>query len=369
MEVMRHLHAVILAGGSGTRLWPLSTPSFPKQFLPLPGGNSMIQETLARVAPLIKPERAWVVTGRSMLGLVQEHLPSIPSRHILGEPVGRNTAPAIGWVAAVIARHDPRAIMASLHADAVISNVEALTASLRLAYELAEEGHLVTLGIKPTTPETGYGYIRFADPVREGYGLQAFNAERFVEKPDLLTAQGYLKDGHYVWNSGMFVWRVETILQELRTHLPALAGKIETIAEAMGAPQERAVIDEIWPGLTPISIDNGVLEKTKKLVVIPVDLGWNDVGNWQQYGALFPTDEQGVGAVGHHTPVGSQNIFVYNNTPRHVYTIGLEDVVVVEMEDKTVICHKDAVQRVKELAERQPKEYINRPGKRFEHGE
>jgi mannose-1-phosphate guanylyltransferase len=352
---MRHLNAVILAGGSGTRLWPLSTPSFPKQFLPLPSGNSMIQETLARVASLIEPERTWVVTGRSMAGLVHEHLPSIPPQHILCEPMGRNTAPAIGWVAAVIARHDPQAIMASLHADAVITNVDALTASLQLAYELAEKGYLVTLGSKPTAPETGYGYIRFADPVSEGHGLQAFYAERFVEKPDLVTAQGYLKDGHYAWNSGMFVWKVETILAEMRTYLAELAGKIELIAGAMGTPQERAVIDEIWPTLTPISIDNGVLEKTNKLVVIPVDLGWNDVGNWQQYGALFPTDEQGVGAVGNHTAMDSQNIFVYNNTLRQVYTIGLKDVVIVEMDDKTVICHKDAVQRVKELAERQHK--------------
>ena len=153
----------------------------------------------------------------------------------------------------------------------------------------------------------------------------------------------------------MFIWKVETILAEMRTHLPELVRKIEAIANSMGTSQERATIDEIWPTLTPISIDNGVLEKTKNLVVIPVDLGWNDVGNWEQYGSLFPTDEQGVGAVGEHTGMDSQNIFVYNNTQRQVYTIGLEDVVVVEMDDKTVICHKDAVQRVKELAERQLK--------------
>lgn len=352
---MKHLNAVILAGGSGTRLWPLSTPSFPKQFLPLPGGNSMIQETLARISSLITPDRAWVVTGRSMAELVHEHLPSIPMQHILGEPMGRNTSPAIGWVAATIARRDPQAVMASFHADAVITRVDALQRSLRLAYELAEQGYLVTLGIKPTAPETGYGYIRFADLLREGHGHQAFYAERFVEKPDLETARGYLKDGHYVWNSGMFIWKVETILAEMHTHLPELARKIETIANSMGTPQERATIDEIWPTLTPISIDHGVLEKTKNLVVIPVDLGWNDVGNWEQYGSLFPTDEQGVGAVGGHTNMDSQNIFVYNNTQRQVYTIGLEDVVVVEMDDKTVICHKDAVQRVKELAERQLK--------------
>ncbi len=350
---MEHLNAVILAGGSGTRLWPLSTPNFPKQFLPLPGGKSMIQETLARIAPLIAPERAWVVTGRAMAGLVHEHLPTIPMDHILGEPMGRNSAPAIAWVAAVIARRDPQAIMASFHADAVVTNVEAMRQSLKLAYTLAEQGYLVTLGVKPTAPETGLGYIRFADQVSEGYGQRAFLAERFVEKPNLLTAQSYLKDGHYVWNSGMFVWKVEVILAEMRAHLPELARKIDSIVSAMGTPEEISTIDEIWPTLTPISIDHGILEKTKKLVVIPADLGWNDVGNWEQYGSLFPADAQGVGAVGSHVGLECQNVFVYNDTARKVYTIGLEDIVVIEVADTAVICHKDYVQRVKELAELQ----------------
>jgi mannose-1-phosphate guanylyltransferase/mannose-6-phosphate isomerase len=352
---MKHLNAVMLAGGSGTRLWPLSTPNFPKQFLPLPSGQSMIQATLARVAPLVSPERTWVVTGRSMAGLVHEHLPSIPVDHILGEPVGRNSAPAIAWIAAIIARRDPQAIMASFHADAIVANVEALAQSLRLAYGLAEQGYLVTLGVKPTAPETGYGYIRFAGQVSEGYGLQAFLAERFVEKPDLATAQRYLKDGRYVWNSGMFIWKVEAILAEMRTHLPELTRKIESIVSAMGTSQEVPTIDEIWPTLMAISIDHGILEKTKNLVVIPAELGWNDVGNWEQYGSLFPSDAQGVGAVGRHIGLECQNVFVYNATARQVYTIGLEDVVVVEVEGTTVVCHKDHVQRVKELAENQQK--------------
>ena len=352
---MKHLNAVILAGGSGTRLWPLSTPSFPKQFLPLPNGKSLIQETLARLAPLISTDKAWVVTGRGMGKLVREHLPLIPDSHVLYEPMGRNTSAAINWVAATIAREDPQAIMAAFPADHVITKVDALHSSLRLGYELAEQGFLVTWGIKPSAPETGYGYIRFAAPLKEGHGHRAYRAERFVEKPDLATAKSYLEDGHYVWNSGMFIWKVETILQELHSSLPEVAKKVDQIVDAMGTAQEQAVLNELWPTLQAISIDYGVLEKTKNLAVIPVDLGWNDVGNWQQYGALFTDNEGGIRGVGHHYELVGSNIFVYNNTQREVFTIGLDDVVVVEMEDKTVICHVDSVQRVKELAESQQK--------------
>ncbi len=352
---MEHLNAVILAGGSGTRLWPLSTPSFPKQFLPLPNGKSMIQESLARVEGLISPGQTWVVTGHSMVQLVQEHLPSIPVSQILGEPVGRSTAAAIGWAAATITRRDPQAIMMVLTADHVITKIDVFNQSLRLAARLARQGYLVTLGIKPTGPETGYGYIRYAAPLSEGFDHQAFDGERFVEKPDVAMAQAYLQDGHYVWNSGMFVWKVETILAELQKHLPELARRIDTIAESMGTARERATLDELWPTLQTISIDYGVMEKANKVAVIPVDIGWNDVGNWEQYASLFPADEHEVRYVGHHEGLGSRNVFVYNNTNRQVFTIGLEDIVVVEMEDKTVICHKDEVQRVKELAESQLK--------------
>ncbi len=340
-----------MAGGSGTRLWPLSTPSLPKQFLPLPNGNSMLQETLARVEPLIPPTSAWVVTNRTLTDLVHQHLPSVPVSHILGEPMGRSTSAAIGWAAVTIARQDPHAIMASFHADHVITDDNALRQALQLAYELAQQGYLVTLGIKPTAPETGFGYIRFAESLTSGHDHQAYRADRFAEKPNLSTAQNYLADGHYVWNSGIFIWQVETILAELRTHLPELTRKLDLIGAAMNTPHERTTIDELWPTLPAIPIDYSVLEKTKNLVVIPVNIGWSDVGNWEQYGSLFTPDQQGVRAVGQHQSLGSQNIFIYNNTPRKIYTIGLQDLVIVEMENATLICHKNAVQRVKELAE------------------
>jgi mannose-1-phosphate guanylyltransferase len=352
---MEHLNAVILAGGSGTRLWPLSTSTSPKQFLPLPNGRSMIQESLARVAPLIAPEHAWVVTGRSMAEQAHEHLPAVPESHILGEPIGRNTSAAIAWAAATIARDDPQAVMVVVTADHVIRNLDAFNQSLRLAVRLADQGDLVTLGIKPTTPETGYGYIRYAETVGEGFDHEAFRGERFVEKPDLATAKQYLQAGQYVWNSGMFIWKVETILAELRQHLPELMRKIDSMVWSMGTSQERAMFDEFWPTLQTISIDYGVLEKTKHLVVIPVDIDWNDVGNWDQYASIFDADEHGVRSVGPHYAIDCQNIFVYNNTSRQVFTIGLEDVIVVEMADRTMICHRDSVQRVKELAESQAK--------------
>jgi mannose-1-phosphate guanylyltransferase/mannose-6-phosphate isomerase len=352
---MRHFNAVILAGGSGTRLWPLSTPSFPKQFLPLPSGKSMIQETLARVTPLVTPGQSWVVTGHHMVELVHEHLPSVPTSHLLGEPMGRNSAAAICWAAATIVREDPKAILGIFSADHVIQDVEALRQALHLAYDQAEKGYLVTIGLTPTRPETGYGYICYSDQVSEGYNHHAHKVERFVEKPDLVTAQAYLEDGHYVWNGGIFVWKAQTILAEMREHLPDTASKIERIVDAMGTDQEQAILEELWPTLQSISIDYGILEKTRNLLVIPAQIGWNDVGNWEQYGALFPGDGQGVHAFGTHQGLGSQNVVIYNNTDRRVFTIGLENVIVVETEDMTVICHKDHVQRVKELAEQQNK--------------
>jgi mannose-1-phosphate guanylyltransferase len=348
---MQHFNAVILAGGSGTRLWPLSTPSFPKQFLPLPNGKSMIQETLARVAPLATPERSWVVTGRSMAALVHEHLPSIPHRNLLSEPMGRNSAAAIGWAATIIQRQDADAILGIFSADAVIQDVEQLRQALYLAHDLADRGYLVTIGLTPTAPETGYGYIRFAEEIDEGHGLKVYRAERFVEKPNFTTALSYIEDGHYVWNGGIFIWKASTILNEMREHLPDTARKLEQIVDTAGTAQEQAIIDEIWPTLRSISIDYGILEKTKNLVVIPARLGWNDVGNWEQYGALFPCDDQGIRAMGTHQGLGSQNVVIYNNTNRRVFTIGMEDIIVVEMDDITVICHKNHVQRVKELAE------------------
>lgn len=350
---MNHLNVVILAGGSGTRLWPLSTPSFPKQFLPLPNGNSMIQETLARVAPLVSPAQTWVVTGRSMAGLVEEHLPALDHTHILREPMGRNSAPAIAWIAATIARHDPEAVMVTLSADHVITEVETFRQALQLAQRAASQGQLVTLGIPPTAPETGYGYIRYAEQISAGFGHRVFSGERFVEKPDRATAQSYLENGHYVWNSGMFIWQVKAILREMHIHQPEIIQRIERIVDATGTLEGETILNEIWPSVPSISIDYGIMEKTSQFAVIPANIGWNDVGNWEQYGALFPSDEQGVKRMGTHEDLGSQNIFVYNNTQRQVFTIGLENIVVVEMDDKTVICHINDVQRVKELAEKQ----------------
>lgn len=211
----------------------------------------------------------------------------------------------------------------------------------------------MTLGIPPTTPETGYGYICYNQQISEGLGHQVFSGERFVEKPNRATAQAYLEDGHYVWNSGMFIWQVKTILRELRTHQPEIMQCIEQIVNATSTSEEEATLSKIWPNIPSVSIDYGIMEKTSQFAVIPANIGWNDVGNWEQYGALFPSDEQGVKRMGTHEDLGSQNIFVYNNTQRQIFTIGLENIVVVEMDDKTVICHLNDVQRVKELAEKQ----------------
>ena len=245
--------------------------------------------------------------------------------------------------------------MATFSADAVITNVDALHQTLRLAYDLAEQGKLVTIGIQPTAPETGYGYIRYGEMLSHGYGYKACQSERFVEKPDRQTAEGYLRDGQYVWNAGIFIWSVKAIVKELQEHLPETAEGIQKIVSMADTDEAQPVLNAIWPTLQSITIDYGILEKTRNLAVIPAPLGWNDVGNWEQYGSLFPANEQGIHAFGEHTSLGSQNVIIYNNTPRKIYTIGVEDIVVVEMADMTVICHKSQIQRVKELAEQHKK--------------
>ncbi|HEU5345274.1 MAG TPA: mannose-1-phosphate guanylyltransferase, partial [Ktedonobacterales bacterium] len=305
------MYASILAGGSGTRLWPLSAQDHPKQFLPLPGPRTMLQETIARIAPLIPADHLYVVTFDAYAQAVAAQAPELDPAHIIAEPSGRGTAASIGLAATLIAARDPHAVMGSFHADHAIADAPGFRAALRFAEQVARQGALVTLGITPTYAETGYGYIRYGAPLAHsvdgasGTGLSAYAVEQVVEKPPRAVAEGYLAAGNYVWNSGIFVWRVDRILAELRAHVPSVSAVLDEIGAAARraggrmTPEVAAVMRAAWPRLREtITIDVGVMERASQIAVIPIAVVWNDIGSWSQVATLYPPDADGNVVVG-----------------------------------------------------------------------
>ncbi|HEX8994446.1 MAG TPA: mannose-1-phosphate guanylyltransferase [Ktedonobacterales bacterium] len=380
------MYASILAGGSGTRLWPLSAKRFPKQFLPLPGPRSMFQETIVRLEPLVPLDNLYVVTFDAYENLVAQQAPALDPTHIVAEPAGRGTAASIGLAATLIAARDPHAVMGSFHADHVIADVEGFRAAVRLAQTVAREGYLVTLGISPTYPETGYGYIRYGEPLgapdgagdlAHMRGLGAHRVEQFVEKPKRAVAEAYLRAGNYVWNSGIFVWRVDRILEEIRRHVPVVSDVLDEIGAAARASQGRvtpevdAVIRSVWPRLQEnITIDVGVMERASDIAVIPMAVGWNDIGSWSQVATLYPANPAGNVVIGLHegtlggdsaaipAPGGSdflatqtRDTLIYSTTGRRIATAGVEGLVIVDTPEGLLICSKEQAQLVKDLAE------------------
>jgi mannose-1-phosphate guanylyltransferase len=376
------MYASILAGGSGTRLWPLSAQDHPKQFLPLPGPRTMLQETIARIAPLIPADHLYVVTFDAYAQAVAAQAPELDPAHIIAEPSGRGTAASIGLAATLIAARDPHAVMGSFHADHAIADAPGFRAALRFAEQVARQGALVTLGITPTYAETGYGYIRYGAPLahaaeREAEpdtetgraSLSAYAVEQFVEKPRRDVAEGYLAAGNYVWNSGIFVWRVDRILAELRAHVPAVSGVLDEIGAAARqsggrmTPEVVAVMRAAWPRLREnVTIDVGVMERAREIAVIPIAVGWNDIGSWSQVATLYPPDEAGNVVIGleRATPsapgggclqTATRDTLIYSTTGRRISTAGVEGLVIVDTPDGLLICAKEQAQRVKELAE------------------
>ncbi len=351
------IYASILAGGSGTRLWPLSTKDLPKQFLPLLDTRTMLQATVDRLLPLAPIDKTFIVTFERYREIVQTQLPDLPAPNVIAEPIGRGTAASIGLAATFIAAQDPMGVMGSFSSDHVIPDTVAFRRALSFGEGLARAGHLVTLGITPTYAETGYGYIHCGTPLAEGpEGLRAYHVSRFVEKPPLATAQEFVERGDYAWNGGIFVWRVDRILAELRQHVPTVSAVLDQVARGIREGRAEAALHEAWPALTEsITIDVGVLEKARDIVVIPIEVGWNDIGSWASLASRYPGDAQHNAArqmgAGRHVAVATRDTFVYSTTDRVIATAGVEGLVIVDTGDALLICHKDQVQLVKQITE------------------
>ena len=288
------LHAVIMAGGSGTRFWPASRKDRPKQFLQLAADRPLLRLTYDRLVPMVPPEQIWVVTASSTVALTQEILPELPSDNVLGEPVGRDTAACVGFAAEVLLSRDPDAVCLVLAADHIIGDEDQFRRAMSAgARQVEEHGGLLTFGLRPTGPETGFGYLQVGDACRTIDEYQVHSLSCFVEKPDVVTAQSYLDQGNFLWNSGMFAWKATDLLSEIDRQLPVLAEGLHRIGAAQGTGNEAAVLAEVYPHLPRISVDFGIMESAEMRWTVPVSFPWSDVGSWPALREVLPPDAAG----------------------------------------------------------------------------
>ena len=342
-------HIVIMAGGIGSRFWPMSTPEYPKQFVDVLGtGKTMIQMTVERFAPLCPMENIWVVTSREYVPIVQQQLPQLPAANILPEPAMRNTAPCIAYACWKIRKQDPYANVVVTPADALVLDVEEFRRVIGRALDFTvADRRIVTVGITPTRPETGYGYIAAGEPHKDGHVL---NVDSFREKPALEVAQDYLKAGNYLWNAGIFVWNIDTITESLRLFNPDLAAKMDQMAEAFYTPDEEETVSRIFPTCEKISIDYAVMEKADYIYTIPGDFGWSDVGTWGSLWTLLPHDAEGNAVVGENVHLNDcKGCIVHAPGASSVVLQGLEDCIVVERDGRLLICRLSEEQRIKDF--------------------
>lgn len=351
---MQSFYAVIMAGGGGTRLWPLSRQARPKQMLQLIDEHTLFQMAVRRLESLFPPERILVVTNAAHSVELQKQAPELASVNFLIEPQPRGTAAAIGLAAAFLHSQHPGSVMVVLTADHYIGNAVEFQGHLRAARELALQGHLVTLGIEPTFPATQYGYIQMGEKLGDVGGYPAYRVQRFKEKPDAAEAQRMLAAGHYAWNSGMFIWQTARILDEFRQHMPELHKTLAEIGGAWGSENFDKVLKETWPRIAAQTIDYGVMEHAKDVAVIPAKgLEWNDVGSWTSLFEVLDVDGDGNIVVHpQHLGLDSHGSLVHsNNMERMIVTVGIQDLVVVDTGDVLLICSKERAQDLRKVIE------------------
>jgi mannose-1-phosphate guanylyltransferase len=350
MKKQGSVFALILAGGTGTRLWPRSRREHPKQLLPLFSNRTMLQETVERVRPIIPPDHTFVITNQGYVEPAREQLPEIPPENILGEPVGHGTAPAIGLAALHMGRIDPEGIMVSLHADHYIERVEAFRNALLQAAQVAATGHLVTLGIQPSRPETGYGYIQRGELIDTLAGQPVYHVARFLEKPDAANAAQFVSSGEYSWNSGIFTWKLTTLWEEFGQYQPQLCEQLMEIGHALETSHADETLQRVWSAIANETIDVGIMEKSRRVAVLPIDVGWSDVGSWATLLDLLPCSLESNVVVGDHVGVDTNSSLLYS-PKRLIATVGLNNMIVIDTEDVILVCPKERAQEVKHLVE------------------
>ena len=346
-------HLVIMAGGVGSRFWPMSTADRPKQFIDVLGvGKTLIQLTNERFSGVIPPCNVWVVTNEKYVSVVQEQLPDIPVDHILSEPCRRNTAPCIAYVSWRIKKENPKANIVVSPSDHIVTNPEefrrVVTNCLKFT---AETDAIVTLGMKPTRPETGYGYIQADLSTASARNKEIFRVDQFREKPDLATAIQYTKQSNFFWNAGIFIWSASTIVNAFRIYQPGVARIFENIMDILGTADEQRVIDEVYPECDNISVDYAIMEKAEEIFVCPADFGWRDLGTWGSLLAQTPHDLYGNAVIGENIQLfDSKNCIIHTTEERKVVVQGLDGYIVAEKDDTLLICKLSEEQRIKQFS-------------------
>lgn len=348
-EPMEHAYVVIMAGGSGTRFWPLSRRKRPKQLLPLaPDGSTLLAATLRRALQLVPPERILVVTSEALRDATVEALPELPAGNVLAEPTGRNTAPCVGWAASHVRRRDPDGRLAILPADHHVGDEKAFVQVVRASLAAAHDGSLVTVGLRPSRPETGYGYIELGDDeVDQG----VYRARRFVEKPNRTRAEQFFTSGRFLWNSGMFFFRADAILQAVNAHLPGLGEALARFDEAAAQGTEETLVREQYGSLPAVSIDHGIMEKVEEVLVVPGDFGWSDLGSWTTAWELAERDADDNAVPDGTIALESSGNYARVPEGKLVALIGVDDLVVVDTEDALLVVPRDRAQEVRRVVE------------------
>jgi mannose-1-phosphate guanylyltransferase len=350
---MNHTYAVIMAGGGGTRLWPISRREHPKHVLPLIGMRTLFQNTLDRLAGFISPEHIFIVTTAEQEQVLKSQVPELPAVNYLVEPAPRGTASVVGLAATILLKSDPDAQMIVLPSDHFIRNIDQFHSIMRIALQVAAKGYLVTLGITPTFPATGYGYIQRGNDLAEKFDHPVFRMKQFKEKPDEAKARAMLASGDYSWNSGMFVWRADCILDEFSRQMPDLKAAFDRIGETWGSPEQGTCLKSEWLPLKSETIDYAIMEHARNAAVLPAGgLEWSDVGSWDSlFEVLVPDGDGNVVINGVHMPFDTHDTLVYSVGKKLVVTIGVDDLILVDTEDALLVCRRGQTQEVRMIIE------------------